>query len=390
MGYYIQTGLTGLAILTLIYFHMDRRHNRDDATQRYFLGMMASTALLLLFELLLNVYNGQTVVGGRGPMLFIVCVFYILNPAPVAFWTLFIRSYAELHSGRRARHDSRVERLIILPLLLNALLALASLSGGYMFVIDAANRYQRGPFFHLLTILDYGYIIVSIVMVMIRKNEIRRKEFYAFLLFAAPPFICGTLQVLFFGLSLLWLAMSFSILIVYLYIQNKALLTDHLTGLANRRQFDRYLEMYQANARPQYHLGGFMIDLDYFKQINDLYGHDLGDRALEEAADVLRRSLRKDDLICRFGGDEFAVLAEVQNVADLAMIEQRIEAGLDAFNAQQRYPFQLAFSIGYDLFDPKSDVIVQDFVRRIDGKMYAAKNRKRSVAPAGGADVAAK
>ncbi len=380
MGYYIQTSLTGLAILALIYFYMDWRRKPSDAPQNYFLGILLVTALLQVFELGLNVFKGQPVIGGRALMLFIVCIFYLLNPVPVALWTLFIRSYAELHSGRRALHNPRVERLILLPLVVNTVLALASLFGDYMYVIDANNEYQRGPLFFLLSIIDYGYLIVSVIMVLLRKNRIRKREFIAFLLFAVPPVICGTLQFLFFGLSVLWLGMSFSILIVYLYIQNKTLLTDHLTGLGNRWQFDRYLEAYQANPHVKYRLGGFMIDLDGFKQINDVYGHDQGDHALEEAADVLRRSLRKEDLVVRFGGDEFAVLAQVHQGADLQMIARRIQDNLDQFNEKRLYPFMLEFSIGYDLFDPKADLIIQDFVRRIDEKMYAAKTGKRLVA----------
>ena len=84
---------------------------------------------------------------------------------------------------------------------------------------------------------------------------------------------------------------------------------DAMTGLYNRRFLEEYLENLTARiARDKLHLGILMLDLDYFKKVNDTYGHETGDKVLVALARVIRQSVRSSDLTIRFGGEEFLVL----------------------------------------------------------------------------------
>lgn len=84
---------------------------------------------------------------------------------------------------------------------------------------------------------------------------------------------------------------------------------DHLTGLYNRRYFDETLSDHvAAAARYNRPLSLILLDIDNFKHINDSNGHDAGDQALRAFADLLRNTARSADILCRFGGDEFAVI----------------------------------------------------------------------------------
>jgi diguanylate cyclase (GGDEF)-like protein len=103
-------------------------------------------------------------------------------------------------------------------------------------------------------------------------------------------------------------------------------LTDHLTGLANRAQFDRTLESEIAHAtRANKPFSVLYLDLDSFKHINDRFGHAAGDEVLREVARRLTRAARAEDLVARFGGDEFGVLVRWGTRESAQALAQRIE-----------------------------------------------------------------
>ena len=95
-------------------------------------------------------------------------------------------------------------------------------------------------------------------------------------------------------------------------------LSDELTGMANRRGLYRRLEELQAQGHEGRRLGLLLVDVDRFKQINDRLGHLAGDRVLQAVAEELRNAAGADDLPARLGGDEFALLAQVADAGDLA------------------------------------------------------------------------
>lgn len=104
----------------------------------------------------------------------------------------------------------------------------------------------------------------------------------------------------------------------------ESVLTDALTGLRNRRFLQEYAENLIATMqRRQKNIGLIMCDLDYFKQINDHYGHDAGDRVLRETAQTIRKSIRDSDLLIRFGGEEFLVaLLDIETGSTLEVGEK--------------------------------------------------------------------
>ncbi|RPJ07610.1 MAG: GGDEF domain-containing protein [Spirochaetaceae bacterium] len=152
-------------------------------------------------------------------------------------------------------------------------------------------------------------------------------------------------------------------------------ITDELTGLSNRRGFlllaERYLrEMGESGGE----ISLFFIDLDNFKMINDRYGHNEGDWLLKRTAWIFHKSLRGDDIICRYGGDEFAIFMKT---ADVERVLARIREYTNEFNRQGERPYTLSFSVGHVTAVAGSSTDLQSLVSEADKNMYRDKTDKK-------------
>jgi diguanylate cyclase (GGDEF)-like protein len=221
---------------------------------------------------------------------------------------------------------------------------------------------------------SYSYLLHTMIHILQNQKRIQKHNYIPMLAFAFPPFIGGLIQTFVYGVSLIWVCTTISILIIFINIQNYQLYTDHLTGLFNRRELDKFLQQMQANAEERL-LAGLMIDLDSFKVINDLYGHDVGDEALKSTAKILKRTFRKNDFIARYGGDEFVIVMDIKERADLNRAVHRLKENLKQFNDQKTAPYTLSLSVGYDLYTFMPGFTIQKFLKHIDDLMYQDKQK---------------
>jgi diguanylate cyclase (GGDEF)-like protein len=149
--------------------------------------------------------------------------------------------------------------------------------------------------------------------------------------------------------------------------------TDGLTGIFNRRSFE------DAVRRLGHQGTSFslvMADLDHFKSLNDTHGHETGDRALRLFARVLKETVRADDIVARFGGEEF-VMALTRSTADQAVkLLERVQFALGASITQASVPTFTA-SFGVATHDDDS-LTLEDVLRAADGALYQAKSSGRN------------
>lgn len=155
-------------------------------------------------------------------------------------------------------------------------------------------------------------------------------------------------------------------------------MTDALTGLLNRYGLQRSLQHEQSEAR-RYNraLACLLIDIDNFKAVNDTYGHAAGDAALMQLARVLTEAVRGSDVVCRYGGEEFLVLApETQLDGALALGEKiRLTTAARLFGDGQR-AFPLTLSIGAAELSTQESA--NDMIARADAALYHAKQEGRN------------
>jgi len=154
--------------------------------------------------------------------------------------------------------------------------------------------------------------------------------------------------------------------------------TDHLTGLANRREFERVMEREVALAeRHGRRLSLMMIDLDNLKRINDKQGHRAGDEALRVVAQQLQRVVRASDLCARVGGDEFAVAMPETDIDRARDVATRLRRAVDHAAMSMKAPEQVEVSLGIASWRPGQDW--QGVYQAADIDLYEDKRRRKTV-----------
>lgn len=159
--------------------------------------------------------------------------------------------------------------------------------------------------------------------------------------------------------------------------------TDSLTQLPNRRYLDELLPaQLRYSERENQALGVMMLDVDHFKMLNDTRGHLQGDKALRALAAYLREHLREQDVACRYGGEEFAIIVPGASLSDTAMLAERLRAGIEKLVIEtESTQLAITASIGVSAF-PEHGMESEPLLQAADSALYRAKlaGRNRVVA----------
>jgi len=147
---------------------------------------------------------------------------------------------------------------------------------------------------------------------------------------------------------------------------------DALTGLPNRRAVSQMIEKRMAETKPE--MGLVVADIDFFKSINDTYGHDIGDRVLREVASLLKSSLRERDLVGRWGGEEFIILLHEGNVIKHMQTIERIRRLFE--NTAIANGLHITLSFGGS--DWQTGDTLEKLFARADQALYVAKSKGRN------------
>lgn len=157
-------------------------------------------------------------------------------------------------------------------------------------------------------------------------------------------------------------------------------INDELTGLYNRRGFldmaERELKIAKRKKRM---LVLFFVDLDGLKWINDTLGHNGGDQALIDTANILKKTFREVDILARFGGDEFVILATDASKFSAEILTARLYENLTAHNSKETCRYNLSLSIGISYYDPEIPASLEELISRVDSAMYEQKKSKRKL-----------
>ena len=366
----VANGAAIVLLLILLYCqYMARRYSRtEDKVFSIFVYIGLACAI---FELTSFLVDGQS---GTFLRLFNITVNTLLY-AGTATVSVFWVWYVELNLNK----DVKKLKGLFFPLFIFWALLIGGLIGNiwghYFFTVTPENVYEREP----LGYIFYGYLAIAFIISIVEYVRFRinhgEAQFFPIWMFLAPVIIACVIQALWYGISITWLGCAIGLISIYLNIQSKRSLVDNLTGLYNRAYIEHKLIAARISSRYVY--SGIMLDVDYFKQINDTYGHSVGDQALQDTAKILLSAVDRHCIPFRFAGDEFIILVKVpvskanELEAKTLEIEDRVRKATEKFNAESEKPYKIVFSIGHTFYSSK----VEDdtFFHNMDKEMYKEK-----------------
>lgn len=157
-------------------------------------------------------------------------------------------------------------------------------------------------------------------------------------------------------------------------------LTDELTGLSNRRSIMKVIEHeFARSERDQTSLTLVMLDLDHFKQINDLHGHGAGDEILKRTADVLRESIRDTDWAGRYGGEEFVLVLPRTEISEAVQVVERCRQTIEALEIPLAHGKVLSVTASFGLHEPRLRTeALEQALQCADQALYEAKAAGRN------------
>ena len=371
----VEIDVFSFVLLLILYFNIHRHTREYLPDQKLFVYLLISTGALIILDAVQWLFDGKSGESAFYTNLICAGIYLIIQIFPCKLWCYYVRYQLSMDVKKTMKAD----KLLHIPLWINTVCVSLSYFYGFYFFVDENNYYHRGEFFWVFTILFYIYFVYALIFIIANRKKTERKIFISLLTFPLLPLVGSLFQVAFFGLSLIWPCVTISLVMLYINIQKNQLYTDHLTGLYNRRLLDIHLDSCLKQNGTAAKIAVIMLDIDGFKSINDKYGHMIGDRALVETANVLKKSVGINGFTARYGGDEFVIVMPVKTFSDIKNVVQNIESGLDQLNSKEDATYLLHLSMGYETFDCIGAYNRFDVLCKIDRHMYDDKLRSEFV-----------
>jgi len=244
---------------------------------------------------------------------------------------------------------------------------------GVLFYIASNNQYYRGLFYKISMLGAYIFLIIAVVYFYRYKNMISGRITQAFIGFCFIPVIGSFLQMISYGTTFGMPSYTLAVFLAFMLVERDELLRDPLTNLYSRAHFENRLR-FKLKSRDPFTI--IMADLDEFKIINDTYGHTVGDQVLKKVSELLQSLLNFEDLVYRYGGDEFVIL--IENTEDIGEgVIEKIDKCLDFFNINN-LNYNIELSCGYLYIEEPEKWHMMEIVNNVDKKMYQSKHKTKN------------
>lgn len=373
---YAEINIFSIAVLLVIAFKSSMTEMEQPLKNKLFSFSVWFVTAANVFDLLWKLSNTKYWTLPLPVTLGINFMYFMCFGLSSYFWFLYSEVTAKKDILRRARLIGEAFPLFVLVGLL-----IVSMFNGCLFYFDENMEYHRGPLYYLQGILSYGYIgiasVKSLIEVGKKKNYSHKEELFTVASFSVPLLLCGAAQLFFQSAPVMTLGVSAAYLIVYINSLQILISIDSLTGLNNRRELLKHLEEKVLALKKDENLYFLFIDLDSFKQINDKYGHNEGDRALKAVASVLKSVCGRTGGFCaRYGGDEFAVVQVLETGGNIDDVRKEICELIERKSTEQALAYNISVSVGYAEY-PKQAKNIQDLIYCADSDMYDVKMRKK-------------
>lgn len=364
-GFVLNVYTLFLAVMLLLFQENDKKSRSNKA----FIKLVGIVAVLVGISAVGDVGR---LLGGTFIWLSMIASFGVFALDPFGF--LFALKYIDCYT---IYADKKKRNMFIVPIrtysYINLMLVTVStLFGKGWFFYYENGVYHRGPLFMARGLVHVLLCLAVMSYVLVFRKGIIRSYRLPIITFPLIIAVGGFLQVALFNINLEYAATIFACMILLIYVQRRDINLDYLTGVVNRRGID--MAMRNAISQSQDHdFAAVMIDVDFFKSINDKYGHKAGDEVLESIADVLRGSFDDTDIVGRFGGDEFCVITRINDKKELDKRIEYVKESIADIDWSRKEEMELSVSAGALVYDKDSGMKVKEFMESIDRCMYEEK-----------------
>lgn len=285
--------------------------------------------------------------------------------------------FTMIYFGYSDKRKLHYEIFSMIPYIITEILLFISIWNGLMFSVSEDKNIVLGPLYIIMMVTAFLYflvILVSSVVEMFRSKTKQAKR-SCFTLFILVVFLILWIVLDYFlnSLTIIPLAIFGVIFVLFITFQNSSINTDSLTQMNNRRRAFEYLPSQLDNVSEDNPLGLYLIDIDYFKIINDKYGHLEGDSALVILADSIKEVAKSYNGFCaRYGGDEFIFAARFNGNLDECEIINKIQILVNSKCRLLNKEYNINLSYGFvKCVDHR--VNVESYLREVDGLLYVQK-----------------
>ena len=371
--YYASSNVVGIIIFGIMLAHDRLSVDRQEKQLKYDQVLIA----FMLYFLSDAVWAG--VDSGTFPVTrFSVLGTNFLNFLISTFITYSWIQYVMVVEQVPNRNSLKVRLLLMMPVFISIIALVITYLINPGILIDD-NFKTTGLFDIFFVSMPYVYLVAVIIYAMrkaIKENDPIEKKKHLYVGFFPMMVVVGGLMQILLMPTLPFFCFGCTIFMLIFFIQSldDQVSTDPLTKLNNRGQLTRYVSQ-DSNLRIEGRLTYvIMIDINYFKQINDTYGHAEGDKALIILSQALTQSVRQYNMpmfLGRYGGDEFVIIAHPIEENEIEKLKQTIRENVVEKCRKEKRKYILSIGIGYDrLLDDDS---IQKCMQRADGKLYEDK-----------------
>lgn len=379
------------ALLLLIFLRMQHRSVKNSFVldQKLFVVMLDLAMVQCFIEAFTNLWDKEHIfsmiisdyhLGNAidiGVNMVLNVLYFTINLTFGYIWCLYV-VYRMFGSPRRVK---RYAKIICPPIILALLSVWTTPFTGWVFSISDDNVYRREFLWILPAVSTVAYVIFGVAYIYVNRKRVNKYMIMPIALIISPIFIGMLVQAFLPGTAIIAMVITISLVGFYATTQSESAYIDRLSGVYNRRYLDDYLTGLNENDKNKKigkTITGIMLDMDKFKQINDTFGHHIGDEAISQVGKILRENLGKMNFAARYGGDEFIIITPMLDSDSIESLMQKLTDAANANNDSGEYPYELSFSYGYAQFTVGKEKDSDGFMKRMDDNMYEYKVAKKA------------
>jgi diguanylate cyclase (GGDEF)-like protein len=376
MGYRLEVDLICIILMQWIIRRL-LKDKDERKSQRSFLYLVYSLSVTCAADAFCALVEGTMGHGWYILNQVLTCLFICMMVITSYMWLVYSTTFTR---SKKLLNQDNIWGYRV-PLFAALILTILSPWGGIIYTVSKATNYATAGYLSFVIFIVPGFYIVmaavQLIIAFIYDPETKTVlSLETIILFIALPIFTLLLTLLFDTVSTTIPAFSLILAAVCFDIQIGHISTDGLTGLNNKRQFLQFINSCLTEPPGPLKTYLFMIDLDYFKHINDEYGHNEGDNALIEVAELLKGICcgSQGMFLARYGGDEFVFVIKSRFSEEIINLKRDIIKAINERNERTTKKYKLSVSIGYAVYENGVDTL-ESLTAKADDMLYKEKEQ---------------